>query len=152
MVESVDEIRDIVRGKAKQCRGVDAPLIVAILNWTTFATPRDVEEALFGSHAVRRNDHSANMIRASDGYWHPGPPPRGSSISAIMFGEHIHTSRVVAELPTLWLNPWARNPITRRLPFETHTATTTGEVFLAAEANTSPDAIFDLRRDWPGFG
>jgi hypothetical protein len=151
VIESVDEIRSIVRGKAKQCRGVDAPLIVAILNWTTFATPVEVEEALFGSAAVRHNGTSAYMIRAEDGYWHPGPPPRGSSISAIMFGEHIHTSRIVAELPSLWLNPWTHKPITYQLPFETHTAYDTGEVLLAMEATTSPELIFELPRNWPGF-
>lgn len=141
----------MIKDKASQCRGVDAPLIVAIANWTTFASAREVEEALFGSRAIKRNELSAYMIRARDGYWYPGPPPRGSSISAIMFGEHIHTSQVVGKLPTLWLNPWAHKPILAQLPFETHTAHDTGEVFLLAEASTSPDALFDLPSNWPGF-
>jgi hypothetical protein len=61
VVESVDEIRDIVRGKAKQCRGVDAPLIVAILNWTTFATPREVEDG-----ASTTNLFKASVEAAAD--------------------------------------------------------------------------------------
>jgi hypothetical protein len=150
-IQSVGEIRKMIKDKASQCRGVDAPLIVAIANWTTFASAREVEEALFGSRAIKRNELSAYMIRARDGYWYPGPPPRGSSISAIMFGEHIHTSQVVGKLPTLWLNPWAHKPILAQLPFETHTAHDTGEVFLLAEASTSPDALFDLPSNWPGF-
>jgi hypothetical protein len=150
-IQSVNEIRAILKDKAKQCRGVDAPLVVAILNWTTFATPREVEDALFGSAAIQRDSQSANMIRMANGYWHPGPPLRGTSISAVMFGEHLHTSRVTAELPTLWLNPWASRPLTERLPFVTHTAHDTGEVFLAAATSASPDAVFGLAPDWPGF-
>lgn len=91
------------------------------------------------------------MVRNTDGYWHPGPPPRGANISAVLYGEHIRSSRVVAELPTLWLNPWAHKPIKDRLPFETHTARDTGEVFHAAEATISPESVFNLPSDWPGF-
>jgi hypothetical protein len=149
-IQSADEIRAILKDKAKQCRGADAPVIVAILNWTTFATLREVEQALFGSAAIRHNGRSACMIRATDGYWHPGPPPRGSSISAIMFGA-VYASRVVAELPALWLNPWADKPISEQLPFETRTADNTGDVFLAAEARTNPEMVFELPPSWPDF-
>lgn len=68
-----------------------------------------------------------------------------------MFSEHLHVSRVAAELPTLWLNPWAHNPIRGRLPFQTHTAHDTGEVFLAMEATTAPETLFNLPPNWPGF-
>jgi hypothetical protein len=51
----------------------------------------------------------------------------------------------------MWLNPWANNPLHTGFPFETHTAHDTGEVFLSAEAATSPDALFNLPSNWPGF-
>jgi hypothetical protein len=79
------------------------------------------------------------------------PPPRGGRVSAVMFSEHLHVSRVAAELPTLWLNSWAHNPIRGRLPFQTHTAHNTGEVFLAMEATTAPETLFNLPPNWPGF-
>jgi len=79
------------------------------------------------------------------------PPPRGGRVFAVMFSEHLHVSRVAAELPTLWLNSWAHNPIRGRLPFQTHTAHNTGEVFLAMEATTAPETLFNLPPNWPGF-
>jgi hypothetical protein len=152
VVQSVDAIRKLVGKKALQCDGVDAPLIVAVLNWSTLATPRGVEEATFGSTATRYRLHdsaSVKKVRETDGYWHPGPPPRGGRVSAVMFSEHLHASRVAAELPTLWLNPWAHKPIADRLPFEMHTAHDTGEVFQAAEVSTSPEVVFGLPPKWP---
>jgi hypothetical protein len=68
-----------------------------------------------------------------------------------MFGEHIHASRVVGELPTLWLNPWAQKAIAEQLPFETHTAGDNGAVYIAAEATSAQATIFALAPNWPGF-
>lgn len=150
-VQSVDEIRDILKSKAKQCRGVDAPLIIAMLNWSTFASPREVEEALFGSECIRYNSNSPKRFRASNGYWNPGPPAKGSGISALIFGEHISAYRVSDELPTLWSNPWARQPLTGSLLLETHTAHDTGEVFETAPALITASEVFGLGPEWPGF-
>lgn len=135
-VESSVEIRKILKGKREQARGHSAPLAVAILNWTTFARPREVEEALFGSAA---------------GFWNPGPPPRGSGVSAILFGERISMLRPFGELPTLWLNPWARAPLLTGLPFQTHTADDTCEVLVNGPPARDAAAIFDVPPDWPGF-
>lgn len=150
-VASVDEIRDIVAGKARQCRGADLPLVVAILNWTTFATDREVEQALYGSEALRHEGRTASMIRSTDGYWHPGPPSRGRSVSAAMFGDSIHVSRVGNELPSLWRNPWATMPIGDELPLVTFTARDTGEVVRTSDSAVSPATLFGLASDWPGF-
>ena len=101
-----------------------------MLNWTTFGSPDKVDQAVFGSQGI--------SYRLEDGYWHPGPPPRGGRVSAVMFSQHLCASRVLAELPTLWLNPWANKPLLDRLPFATRTAHDTGEVFLAAESYYHP--------------
>jgi hypothetical protein len=148
-IQSVGEIREILKEKAHQCRGVDAPLVVGILNQTTFATLDLVEQALFGSDVIRHNHHSARLMRAEDGYWHPGPPRRGSSISAIMFGQHIGMTRVAVELPTLWLNPWAHMPFENQVRLETHSAYDTGEGFVAAHAGVLPADVFDVLPNWP---
>jgi hypothetical protein len=154
VVQSVDAIRKLLGKKALQCDGVDAPLIVAVLNWSTFATQREMEWAVFGSTVTKYDlgdRDSVQTVREADGYWHPGPPPRGSRVSAVMLSEHLHVSQVVNELPTLWLNTWATKPLLQLAPFQTRTAHDTGQVFLAAEAAISPQTIFDLPPDWPGF-
>jgi hypothetical protein len=154
VIKSAQAIRDLLDKKARQCKEVDAPFVVAVLNWASFPTLREMADPAFGSTGVQYELHDSNSVRGiryTDGYWHPGPPPRGSRVSAVMFAEHLHPSRVVAELPSMWLNPWANDPLHTGFPFETHTAHDTGEVFLAREASTSPDVLFDLPSDWPGF-
>jgi hypothetical protein len=104
VIRSAEAIRDLLDKKARQCKEVDAPLVVAVLNWATFPTLKEMEHAVFGSTAVRYELHdrdSVRSIRNTDGYWHPGPPPRGSRVSAVIFGERLHPSRVAAELPSL---------------------------------------------------
>jgi hypothetical protein len=119
VIKSAEAIRDLLDKKARQCKEVDAPLVVAVLNWATFPTLREMEHAAFGSTAVRYELHDRDSVRSignTDGYWHPGPPPRGSRVSAVIFGERLHPSRVAAELPSLWLNPWANIPLDARFP------------------------------------
>jgi hypothetical protein len=153
VVTSVKGIRKLLNKKAAQCRGVNHPLIVAVLNWSTFATQREVEWAVRGATVIRYNlgdRDSVQPVRETDGYWHPATATRRPSLRSDV-SEHLHVSRVAAELPTLWLNPWAHNPIRGRLPFQTHTAHDTGEVFLAMEATTAPETLFNLPPNWPGF-
>jgi hypothetical protein len=158
VVSSVEGIRELLVEKASQCRGVDAPLIVAVLNRTTFASLDQVDQAVFGSETISRlHDIESDQIvretvRGADGYWRPGPPPRGGQISAVMFGEHLHASRILAGLPTLWLNPWANKPLREPPPFTTRTIRDTGEVFVAMEATTSAEVVFGLPSDWPENG
>ncbi|WP_144972154.1 hypothetical protein [Mycobacteroides abscessus] len=149
-VQSVGEIRDILKGKAKQCRAVDAPLIVAILNWSMFARLNEVNRALFGSAVVQSGRDTTQLVQGTDGYWHPGPPPRGSVVSAVLFGESVSHSRVAAGLPRLWRNPWAQRPLQDDLPFEAHAADPdTGEVVVTAHETIPASTVFGLSAGWP---
>lgn len=152
---TIEDFRETLGGKAYQCRGVDAPLIVAVLNWSSFAGLDDVEKAVFGSTAIRYNlgdSNSVRGVRLSDGYWHPGPPRlKGASVSAVMFSEHLRPWRVAQELPTVWTNPWAKSPLTSTLPLATQTAENNGRVYWSASQETSPPELFGIAADWPGF-
>jgi hypothetical protein len=150
VIKSAEAIRELLDKKARQCKEADAPFV----DWASFPTLREMADAAFGSTGVQYELHDSNSVRGirySDGYWHPGPPSRGSRVSAVTFAENPHPSRVLAELPSMWLNPRANNPLHAGFPFETHTAHDTGQVFQAREASTSPDVLFDLPSDWPGF-
>ncbi|WP_052960269.1 hypothetical protein [Mycobacterium sp. EPa45] len=148
-VESAIEIRKILKDKREQGRAHSGSLAVAILNWTIFARPSEVEDALFGSHAVSSNGESASIVRAADGFWNPGPPPRGAGVSAVLFAQRISMSRPFTELPTMWLNPWAHQTLTVQLPLEAHTCDDSGLVFKPVEASADTEAIFGSPPDWP---
>ena len=151
VVTAVDGIRRVLEKKASQCRGVDSPLVIAMLSRAVFARQHELARACFGSDAIKLDEtgSAAELVQQADGYWRPQPHPHGRRVSAVLFSEHLHASRIAAELPTLWVNPWANNPIADQLPFETRTAHNTGHVFLASEGTSSPAEAFGLPTDWP---
>ncbi|MDT5054205.1 MAG: hypothetical protein QOF66_2571 [Mycobacterium sp.] len=153
VVGSIEDLRKQLKNKASQCAGVDAALVVAVLSCTAFAGTDEMEQALVGTRATEHQLDQGSMrtYRRRDGYWHPGPPQRGAQISAVMFTEDIRASRIVYDLPSVWVSPRAARPLPFHLPLETRTAKDNGEVFLAAEATASADTVFELPSDWPGF-
>lgn len=144
--------RDLVSRKGGHYGLPDKPLVVAILNTSATIEQDEVAEALFGSRAVEYYEgqpDSVTSVRRRDGYWRQGPPKRGARVSAVLDGENIYPWRVMAQLPKLWINPWAENPANPNLPFATFTAHDIGEVYQTAEKGTSAAAIFGLTPDWP---
>jgi hypothetical protein len=145
--------RDIVKRKGQHYGLPDKPFMVAVLNTSAFLEQNEVAEALFGSRAVayyQGQPESVRSVRKRDGYWRQGPPKRGSRVCAVLDGENIYPWRVSAQLPKLWINPWAEKPGNATLPFATFTAHDTGEVH-QTDNGTSADAVFDLSADWPRF-
>jgi hypothetical protein len=146
-------LRDIVKRKGRHYGVPDIPFMVAVLNTSGFVTDGEVTEALFGTEAVEYipgDRSSVRRVRQRDGYWRLGPPKRGSRVSAVLLGENIYPWRVVAEMPKLWINPWADLPLSDALPMQTYTAHDTGEVY-EARTGTLPNSLFGLSTDWPGF-
>ncbi|WP_407689718.1 hemin-binding protein [Mycobacterium sp. HUMS_1102779] len=146
--------RDLVSRKGGHYGQPDKPLVVAVLNTSGFLEQDEVAEALFGSRAIEYYEgqpESVRAVRRRDGYWRQGPPKRGARVSAVLDGENIYPWRVSAQMPTLWVNPWAERSINATLPFATFTARDTGEVH-QTKSGTSAGAVFDLNTDWPGFG
>lgn len=155
MVTSTDDIRKLLKHKASQCRGVDLPFVIAVLNWSTFTHDDDMEEAVYGSTAVQYYEgvrDSARRIRVRDGYWNPGPPPRGADVSAVMFSECLHPYNVADVLPSVWVNPWAKRPLPNGLPLKRHSATDNVRPYVVDEALVSADELFSLPSGWPSKG
>jgi hypothetical protein len=112
-------------------------------------------EALFGTEAIGNYTGGRDSIRPNrqhGGYWRQGPPKRGSRVSAVLLGEHIYPWRIVAEMPKLWINPWAEVPLSNAPPLQTFAAHDTGEIYDATTSTATPDSIFQLPDGWPGFG
>jgi hypothetical protein len=148
------QLRDLVKRKGGHYGLPDKPLTVAVLNTSGFAEDREVSEALFGTEVARYipgERGSVRMVRQRDGYWRQGPPKRGSRVSAVLVGQNIYPWRITAQTPKLWINPWADKPMADPPFLETYTARDTGEVHQVRSAGATPDAIFRLDRDWPGF-
>jgi hypothetical protein len=146
--------RDIVRRKGGRYGLPDKPLIVAVLNTSGFLDEDEVTEALFGSEVIQYYEGipgSLERVRRRDGYWRQGPPKRGSRVSGVLLGANIYPWRVSAELPELWVNPWADTPTDAYLPFTTRTANDNGQAFCAREKATTADKLFGLTPGWPGF-
>jgi hypothetical protein len=145
--------RDIVNRKGGRYGLPDKPFVVAVLNTSATNEQDEVAEALFGSRAVEYYEgqpESVRSVRRRDGYWRQGPPKRGARVSAVLDGENIYPWRVTAQLPKLWINPWADKPANAGLPFTTLTAHDTGEVY-QTDDGISAHAVFGLDADWPGF-
>ncbi|GAS95644.1 uncharacterized protein RMCC_2610 [Mycolicibacterium canariasense] len=147
-------IRDLMKHKGGRYGSPDKPLKLAILNTSGFAEAKEINEALFGTKGVSYyvgQPNSAHLVDKRDGYWRKGPPARGSRVSAVLVGQNIYPWRICPELPKLWINPWAHKPLVDFPLLETYTAQDAGEVHLVREAGATPDAIFGLDREWPGF-
>jgi hypothetical protein len=145
--------RDIVSKKGGRYGQPDKPFVVAVHNTSGFLDQGEVAEALFGSHAFEYNPEQAQIVktvRRRDGYWRQGQPARGARVSAVLDGENIYPWCVAAQLPKLWLNPWAAIPVDAAPPFTTFIAHDTGEIY-QRESGTAAEAVFGVSSDWPGF-
>lgn len=146
-------LRDIVKYKGGRYGLPDKPLAVALLNTSGFTEEREMTEALFGTEAVEHSPGQRDSVRAvrqRDGYWRQGPPKRGSRVSAVLLGQNIYPWRITADAPRLWVNPWADRPMVDSPPLTAFTAHDTGEVY-QVRSGLTPDTIFGLAPEWPGF-
>ncbi len=154
VVTSVSDIRKLLKDKAAQCKGADAPLVIAIHNCSALADDDDIDKATFGSLSINWIDGVADSgwwSRNRDGYWDPGPSAKGATVAAVLFNEQLGPYNVADRLPHLWLNPWAIRPLEASLPFRITTAHDTGEVHIVAEAQRSAGDVLGLAVGWPGF-
>ena len=147
-------LRDLLKFKGGRYGTPDRPLVIAFLNTSGFTEEPEMTEALFGTEAFEYTPgqtDSGRMVRQRDGYWRQGPPKRGSRVSAVLFGQNIYPWRIIGEMPSLWLNPWADKPLNDSLPLRTLTAYDTGHVHQVQDGTMSPEELFELPTDWPGF-
>ena len=148
----IERIRTILRKKGSRYGPLDAPLVVALLSWSTFAGKLDMTNAAFGSRGVSYvpgHVGSGQEVRMRNGYWRPPPELRGTRISGVLFGEHhLGLWSPASVLPGLWVNPWAETRLEVSLPFAKVTADDRGEI-LSEDAAITPQDVFGLSRYWP---
>ena len=107
-IHDIDKIRDKLEDKGSKYsslqRPLDKPLIVALQFWRS-VDQFELKKALFGDVRVTwsQNDITGLLrsVRIPDGYWRPGTDPRGTRISAVLFGNTLRESNVASNLPEL---------------------------------------------------
>jgi hypothetical protein len=130
---------------------LDKPLVAAIASWSSI-DEFDLRNTLFGSvqiaYPVGPQD-APRPVRKLDGYWRPGTDPRGTRISAVLFGDTMRAWTVASRpLPQLWINRWATTPIPDVPPFATHGVDAEGNFVTGAATRTAAD-VFGLPPEWP---
>jgi hypothetical protein len=151
----VEQLRKTSNKKGAKYKTLDRPLVTAITTWN-HVDEYELREALFGSIqlAVFRDDLNAAHLEAThfvhkpDGYWRAGAEPRGTRISAVLFGDTMRAWSVASKLPEMWINPWAVNPMPPLLPFATRTIDGDGNL-ARTDASTTPASLFGLSPNWP---
>jgi len=111
----------------------------------------DIQSALFGSVVaswLEGQPDSVRLERVRNGYWRPGTDPRGTRISAVLFGNNLRAWRANTGLPELWINPWATNPLTPLAAFTTVTVDD-GDNFVRSSATKTAAEVFGLSPGWP---
>ncbi|CAJ1508104.1 hypothetical protein [[Mycobacterium] holstebronense] len=129
---------------------LDRPLVVAIGCWNSI-DEFELVNALFGSDALEISwdgQSAPRRVRRRDGYWRPGAEPRGSRISAVLFGDTMRAWTVASGLPPLWVNPWPFNPLGQPLPFASVNVGDSGNL-VRTEASTTAAELFGLSPEWP---
>jgi hypothetical protein len=151
-VNDIEMLEKTLRRKFRHYGPLDLPLVVGVLGASSFLERSDVEQALFGRHAIqcqREPPFAYRSIRQRNGVWMGPIGPTGRGVAAILCASQLHPSTCTRVLPVLWMNPWAESPLQSRLPFAT--ASTNDEGGLTyEEATRSAAEILGLPPEWPG--
>jgi hypothetical protein len=151
----VNDIEQVQRGLGRKFRRygeLDDPFVVAVLGMSSFLERTDVEQALYGRHALQYETeppYATTWIRRRDGLWMGSQGPCRRSVSAVISASGLQPVTAARQLPHLWLNPWAERPFTVDLQFGVTSCSDTGEL-VDAEASTTPQELLGLPEAWPG--
>jgi hypothetical protein len=136
---------------------LDYPLVVALQLWH-HVDQLELRSALFGSTQLQwLKDPAGGVVPDSmetvikpDGYWRPGANPRGTRISAVLFGNTLSAYTVTSRLPELWLNPWAETPLPGLEPFQSVYVDDENKL-ATRDATDTAAAVFNLPPEWPNL-
>jgi hypothetical protein len=150
LTDDVPKIRSAVKRKSKHYGTTDRPLVVAVLATNVFVDDRVVENALFGSEAVRMNIQTGEttMVRTPDGLWIGKRGASAKRISAVLMGVGILPGACAAAWPRLWHHFEPTYTLNAELPFAT--AQVVGEQLEFEDATRSAAEVLGLPVDWPG--
>jgi hypothetical protein len=141
-----------LRDKSGKYGNPELPIVVAVNLRSTFGLEEEVEQALFGSIAVRipigAGPSAAELIRQQDGFWFRNGLPLATRVSAVLAGPALGPWTIARDWPRLWFNPWAAHPLEIDIPVPRRLGDTTGHVTYFDAQNT-PAALFELSDHWP---
>jgi hypothetical protein len=149
-----DQLRKTLSKKGSKYNNLDKPLdkpLVAAIASSSSIDEFDFKNTLFGSTYITYlvGTHDApRPFRKLDGYWRPGSDPRGSRISAVLFGDTMRAWTVASRLPQLWINPWGATPTAAVPPFATVEVDAEGN-FVHSAASSTAAHVFGLPTAWP---
>lgn len=153
VVNDKEMVRKTMKRKGSHYGIPDKPFVVALLCMSSFMEDGDIEQALFGSLAYqyyvgepRRRE--GQWVRQRDGFWMRGTQPRGTRVSAVLAGTDLMPWCPARQLPRLWLNPWATQPLIVTDPFPTATVNNHGRV-VSTDTNVEAHVILGLPKGWP---
>jgi hypothetical protein len=152
-VNDKERVRKALNRKGGHYGLPDKPLVVALLCMSSFMDNDGMEQALFGSLAYRYYINEPNRegqwVRQRDGFWTRGAQPRGTRVSAVLAGTGLMPWSPAHQLPRLWLNPWATQPLIATDPFPTATVDHHSLVNFA-DTDVEAHMVLGLPKEWPG--
>ncbi|MCX5748064.1 MAG: hypothetical protein NT062_36860 [Proteobacteria bacterium] len=156
LVQNEEPLRTSIARKASECRGLDAPLIIAVLLARHYGHEHQVESALFGVDGFeysfdpdRLAVDGVREIRFPGGLWSPtdGDP----DVAGVLAGVRLNHFNFPKIGPTLWTNPIGNRSsleIAAELPWQRRWIDERGHAH--ASAIPVPADFFGVDRDWPG--
>jgi hypothetical protein len=151
-VNDIEKVTAGLKRKFGRYGNLDLPLVVALLGMSSFLDLHDVEQALFGRHAVQfqtEPPYESRTIRQRNGVWMSHRGPTATAIAAVLSGAGVHPWTAARTPLHLWLNPWAATPLRVGLPFARATADDRGLIDYSPAA-AAPHEILGLPEEWPG--
>ena len=136
--------------KKKQLGTPDKPLVVAALATNGFVDQNVVENALFGSEAVRFNVQTgeSSLVRSPDGVWVGKRGPAAKRMSALLMGVGILPNTIARSAPQLWHHFDPTFPLEVDLPFSS--VRVVDQELEIKDATRSPAEVFGVAHEWPG--
>jgi hypothetical protein len=150
VTNDVQKLRSAVTRKKAQFGTPDKALLVAALPVNGFIGDHVVEDALFGSEAVRFNveTRAAALVRSPDGVWVGKRGPAAKRVSAVLIGTGILHHSIVTAWPQIWHHFDPTYALDAELPFSA--VRVVGDQLEVTDATRSAADVLGLPGDWPG--
>lgn len=151
-VDSWSAIRDAIRFKGSKYGLLDKPLVIAVNFAGRHLDRMDEMQALFGqdqvTFAVDDPEIEPRHTRAPNGAWFGAGGPVFTRVSGAWLFDNLCVYNIPSRNPTLYLHPWARQPVPKDLLQFSHAIGLNGSVSWTDGLTLAQ--VFDLPLEWPG--
>lgn len=112
-----EDIRASVEGKANKYGELSLPIVIAVNFIGDHCDETDINNALFGSEAIRVIERSdgkhewAPVGRKPNGAWFGKRGPRNQNLSAVLIANQINPYTAGTTTPILFHNPYTKSPL-----------------------------------------